>query len=367
MLKRKFKWTAIFIMLIGIAYFGNLFISFIKGDFLNSNWGSDTITIPTDDTAFRNAFFAPSINDSLPYYEYRKIQDSFTRIKADIETENKGRPDGAHFMGFIGFTRLKEYQPKSILNLQRNQNYLLLQLDSLEKRMPGIKNQDSLLSMKKKASDIRGVINRNLPWDYLIGHKTEYFITFRDIRIKENNHFFVQNGNYYLAHAVWDSTRKADGATYRSGHYVRLPLKVRYDKDQEMVLIPASRAVYNFLQTLFTILMLGFFIVGFYILIGLPVSILGSVSNGQVFTLTNIHQLRTIYIFLFILSLLKAGTPLLVHWIISFFTPTVFETPSVFESLYSSIPLLIAGLVVFLISTAFQKGYKLQQEEDFTV
>jgi len=320
MLKRKFNWATLFISLIIIAYTGNIYTS-NNND--GSSLGTESITIPTDDTTFRNAFFSPAINDSLPYYEYRKIKDSIARIKAEIDIENKGRSAGGTFMGFIGFSQLKAYQPKSFSDSQRNVGHLQSQL--------------------------------------------EYFITFQDIQIKENNHFFVQNGNYYLAHPVWDITKKEDELTYKSGHFTRIPLKVRYDADKKMLLIPANRILYKFLQIIFFILGLGFIIAGFYIIIGLPVSILGSVSIGQVFTLTNIRQLKIIYIFLFIMTLLKVIFPLLLYWFLSFFTPPVFKIPSIFESLYSSLPLLIAGLAVFLISKAFQKGYKLQQEEDFTV
>lgn len=320
MLKRKFNWATLFISLIIIAYSGNIYTSYNND---SSSLGTESITIPTDDTTFRNAFFSPDINDSLPYYEYRKIKDSIARIKAEIDIENKGRSAGGTFMGFIGFSQLKAYQPKSFSDSQRNAGHLQSQL--------------------------------------------EYFITFQDIQIKENNHFFVQNGNYYLAHAVWDITKKQDEFTYKSGHFTRIPLKVRYDADKKMLLIPTNRILYKFLQITFSILGLGFIIAGFYIIIGLPVSILGSVSIGQVFTLTNIRQLKIIYIFLFIITLLKVIFPLLLYWFLSFFTPPVFKIPSIFESLYSSLPLLIAGLAVFLISKAFQKGYKLQQEEDFTV
>lgn len=365
MLKRKFNWATLFISLIIIAYLGNIYTSNNNDD---SFLGSESITIPTDDTAFRNAFFFPDINDSLPYYEYRKIKDSIARIKAEIDIENKGRSARSIFLGFIGFSQLKAYQPKSFSDSRSNLGLLQSQLDSLEKRMSGIKDQDSLLSMKNKASGIRDIINKGLSGNHVTDNKKlEYFITFPDIQIKENNHFFVQNGNYYLAHPVWDITKKEDEFTFKSGHYTRIPLKFRYNADKKMLLIPTNRILYKFLQITFSILWLGFIIAGFYIIIGLPVSILGSVSIGQVFTLTNIRQLKIIYIFLFIITLLKVIFPLLIYWFLSFFTPPVFKTPSIFESLYSSLPLLIAGLAVFLISKAFQKGYKLQQEEDFTV
>lgn len=320
MLKRKFTWATLFTSLIVIAFFGNIYIS---NNSEGSSLGTESITIPTDDTTFRNAFFSPPINDSLPYYEYRKIKDSIARIKAEIDIENKGRSAGGTYAGFIGFFQLKKNQAKSVSDAQSNSGHLQSQL--------------------------------------------EYFITFQDIQIKENNHFFVQNGNYYLAHPVWDITKKDGELTFKSGHYTRIPLKVRYNADKKMLLIPVNRILYKSLEITFFILWLGFIIAGFYIIIGLPVSILGSVSIGQVFTLTNIRQLKIIYFFLLLMTLLKALFPLLTYWFLSFFTPPVFKTPSILESLYSSLPLLIAGLAVFLISKAFQKGYKLQQEEDFTV
>jgi hypothetical protein len=367
MLKRKFNWATLFIVLIIMAFLGNIYSSYNNEDSLY-NLGTDSITIPTDDTTFRNAFFSPDINDSLPYYEYRKIQDSFARIKAYIDIENKGKNTRATYLGFIGFTQLKAYQPNFFPTTQSELDHLQSQLDSFEKLMPGIKDKDSLLSMKKKASGIRDLIYGQYSGNLLTNRTNlEYFITFRDIQIKENNHFFVQNGKYYMAHPVWETIKKEGEYMYRSGHYTRIPLKVRYDTDQKMLLIPSNRVLYKFLKILFSVLVLGFTIISIYIIIGLPVSILGSISIGQVFTLTNIRQLKIIYIFLLIISLLKIISPLLIFWFISFFTPPVFKTPSIFESLYSSLPLLIAGLAVILISKAFQKGYKLQQEEDFTV
>ena len=366
-MRKKINWTAILIAMVVCAYIANTLYSVYNNN-TDPLYSSDSITIPAEDTAFRNAFYNPVISDSLPYYSYRKLQDSISRIKAEIEWENKGRLEKASYTGFIGFTILKNYYPKSYMIEQSNPNYLLGRLDSIEMRITRTTNKDSILMLNKKAGEFRDVINGTRTWeDVFTNGKKEYFISFNDIKLRENNHFFVQHGHYYLAYPVWDSTKKNGEYSNRSGHYKRMPLKIRYNKDQQAVLIPASRAWYNFISIIYTVLIIGFFILSFYITIGMPISILGSVSNGQVFTSINIRQLKIIYTFLFILAGLKAIYPFLKTWLVSIFAPRIFETTSLQEALYAAIPLLIAGLAVYLICKAFKKGYKLQQEQDYTV
>ncbi len=92
-----------------------------------------------------------------------------------------------------------------------------------------------------------------------------------------------------------------------------------------------------------------------------------SVSTGKAFTGRNIRDMKIIYLFLLIIGLLKSVYPYLKEWFFSDYIKGNYIATEGTNSFISALPLLLSGVAVFLICKAFQKGYKLQQEEDFTV
>ena len=124
---------------------------------------------------------------------------------------------------------------------------------------------------------------------------------------------------------------------------------------------------YNILNSATFILTILFWIVYVYIIIGLPASILLSISRGKAFTLRNIRDMKTIYRFLLLTGLLKSVVPYLKEWVLSDYIHGIYIATEGANSFISALPLLLSGAGVFLICKAFQKGYKLQEEEDYTV
>ena len=77
--------------------------------------------------------------------------------------------------------------------------------------------------------------------------------------------------------------------------------------------------------------------------------------------------MKTIYRFLLFFGLLKSVFPYLKEWIFSDYIKGNYIATEGINSFISALPLLLSGAAVYLICKAFQKGYKLQQEEDYTV
>jgi len=104
-----------------------------------------------------------------------------------------------------------------------------------------------------------------------------------------------------------------------------------------------------------------------FVIFGIPLQIIISISNGKAFTKKNIFRLNLIAIFLLIIALFASFSPFLFRLIFSKHIAPEFENTSVWFSVYRNLQYYFFAAIIFVLSIAFNKGYKLQQEQELTV
>lgn len=368
MMNMKFNRAALFITSILIAFFLYLLINLRFTGHFGKSVNGYAYSLPVHDTIFRNAFYSYDINDTLPHYQYKKAEDSFKVIAYEIDQQNKGYRVSTSDWSFIGFSKLRN--PIKFDERKKAKELLMKErIDSLKQVAKTLKDPDSiaqLADLEKDVSENWTFSKNDENYETLPPDVFDYFITLKGYRIPENDKFFVQNGNYYIAHLVRDSTKKKESGEWAT-HFKRNPVKARYHETFNTISIPVSRQWYSILNSTSFIIVILFWISFTYIIIGLPASILLSISHGKAFTERNIRDMKVIYWFLMIYGLLKSIHPYLEEWVFANYIKGNFIGITGLNSFYSALPFLISGIAVFLVCKAFQKGYKLQQEDDYTV
>jgi hypothetical protein len=368
MMNMKFNRVALFITSILVAFFIYLLINLRSSGQSGKSKNGYAYSLPNQDTLFRNAFYSYDINDSLPYYQYKKAEDSVKGIAFEIDQENKGFRVSSSEWSFIGFSKLRN----SIkLDERKKTKELILKnrIDSIKQVALRVNDPDSiahLASLEKEVSENGAFSKNDENYETLSPDDFDYFITLKGYKIPADDKFFVQNGHYYIAHLVRDSIKKNDSGEWAT-YFKRNPVKARYHEIFNTISIPVSRKWYSILNSASFIIVILFWVVFAYIIFGLPASILLSISRGKAFTEQNIRDMKIIYRFLLVYGIFKSIHPYLEEWAFAEYIKGNFIGTTGLNSFYSSLPFLISGIAVFLVSKAFQKGYKLQQEEDFTV
>ena len=368
MLKEKFSRIAVIITVLLIALLTYVFISVRFFSYSSISTDGYSYTFPVDDTTFHNAFYFYDIDDSLPHYQYREKEDSFKRIAREIDQQNKGDFSSSGIVSYISFSKIRN--PLKLNNRVKSRELLVTQrIDSIRQAANSVKDPDSLAILAELEKEVRqnwSFRKNDEIYDTLAPDDFDYFITFNGYKLPHDDKFFVQNGNFYIAHLVKDSLGiKAKGES--GPYFIRKQVKSRYHENENSISIPVSRKWYNILNSAAFILTILFWIVYVYIIFGLTASILLSISRGKAFTIRNIRDMKIIYRFLLLTGLFKSVAPYLKEWILSDYIHGIYIGTEGMNSFISALPLLISGAGVFLICKAFQKGHKLQQEEDFTV
>lgn len=368
MLKRKFSRIAVIITAVIIGLLTYVFISFRFFSYSSISSNGYSYNWPTDDTTFRNAFYTYEINDSLPHYQYRQTEDSFKRIAYEIDQQNKGHFFQTKSWNVFGFSKIRN--PFKLNNRVKARELLFKErIDSIRQAAATLKDPDSLNRLneyEKELTQTWSFRKYDEIYDTLAPDDFDYFITLNGYKLPHDDKFFVQHGNFYIAHLVRDNSKKKENGEV-STYFIRKQVKTRYHENENSISIPVSRSWYTILNSTAFIMTTLFWIVYVYIIFGLPASILLSVSRGKAFTAGNIRDMKIIYRFLLLIGLLKSVFPYLKEWILSDYINGTYIGTEGMNSFISALPLLLSGAAVFLICKAFQKGYKLQQEEDFTV
>lgn len=344
---------AISLLLAGVLYYSveNITVSSsVEGE-------TSSIDLPESDTAFGGLFYSPNITDSIPHYLHKKITDSVAEVKKSLSFEGQRQAYRGYSVGFIGVAKLKVYNQR---------NHLIAFLDSLNSLRSKLSNpadSSPITYNQKKIDSLIQLYGSNT----INKDETIYCISLRSYKMENNSSFFIQNGGYHLAYVAWDSSRKSSKMNARFGYYARKEIPVMYSQNQKTVYIPVVKSTYKMAGA---ILNIWFFVLLFYsilVLLILPIFILLSISGGKVFTARNILGLKIIAYSLLFFTALKISEPFILHAIFKAKIPNEMRQMSFREILNDSLPLVIITLIVFLIWKAFQKGFKLQQQEDLTV
>lgn len=264
------------------------------------------LTMPGD-TAFGGLFPHVSIDDSLPYYRYKQIEDSIKQVR-----QTRGLVDDYPAEGFsssgIGIYTFRE--------------------------TPG-------------------------------GPKTSYFIGLHDYKLKdESSKFYTRNGTFHLLYPVWDTILPGGS---KKGHYASKQIAVRYSASRNTLYIPVSKNMSWFYRFILYVAGFGGIAFCFYVLIGLPLKVIINIARGRAFIPQNYKTFKLMSITLFTLCLLKVFFPYIFRLIYSGMIPADFESYSVLGRMAGDWFAYLLVVMLFLIGKAFQRGYQLQQDQNLTI
>jgi len=209
-------------------------------------------------------------------------------------------------------------------------------------------------------------------FSYIPGSKQFYIMLpgwrlkdgYRDQYNLDSVNFFVEHNQSYVRKTVIDTIiKKKDGLNYQL-HLADFPVKFRYNKEENALLIPVSESVKNRLTYICLACAIAV-VLYFLYLIASFLKFIADLSKGLSFTDVNIRRLRLIAISLLCYPLLTIVLNLLVRFIFhSYFTDDVLFNFDIINNWWN---IMGAGIVFLLLFKAFRQGKILKDEQDLTV
>jgi hypothetical protein len=193
--------------------------------------------------------------------------------------------------------------------------------------------------------------------------KDHYYLALRGYKLKPTTSVSTRNGRFFL------KTRVANTGT--TNDYMQKETTIRYvstndNNSKGIVLLPVSTKQFSTVKILVYLFVAILLIAGIIALIILPLRILIYIARGNAFTLSNIRDLHIIGWSLVALTIIPNLIAIVLSFIFSPDIPGEIYIPIV-DTLLNNSLVLIAGLVVLLIASAFKKGYKVQKENSLTI
>jgi hypothetical protein len=303
--------------------------------FTSSNTIYHTNDVPSDTYTWSNHLPAidPEVPDSLPYFEYLKLKEKINRTRQLRNGEFYGL-GGFQWDGLISMGGGRLCDTCTI-------NHDMLCDTCTKWDIPGIKQYYIKLAGWK--------LNRST------------FVQYSSDSVK----FYVEHKQSYVRKAIVDKVSlKKNGTKDYLVHEADVPVKFRYDSQENCIMIPISKTVRDILNPV--MLVIGILITLYYFyLIAAFLNFIIDVSKGLSFTKKNIHRLRLIAFSLlgfpvlaFLLNLLL---PVIFH---SYFTEDVVFNIQGWKNDWIMMGI---GIVFLLLFKAFRQGKILKEEQDLTV
>jgi hypothetical protein len=256
-----------------------------------------------------------AINDSLPHYEYRQIEDSIQLLEACRQSQRGVIVNSASVMA-AGFAHIH----------QNDICFSGAETDTYFQMLSG----------------------------YYLLHDAE---------------FYTRDGKSFLKYVVWDNNDRE----LRKGHYEIKEIGVRFKSDENgkeitvtrkgSVLIPVSKKSYGVIKVVTYTVMVLFGICGLCLFVLLPLRVLYSIARGVIFTVRTVRDLFIVGWGLIAFALLPA--------IFSFIIYKAYDS-KIPDEIYLSLPLvflqykglLLAGLIILMVARAFEKGRQVKMDND---
>lgn len=370
MRKRSISILALVIALIITTYFTLLI------------WGTTGVSggpVSTDifdnpsDTNFGGLFAHPDIDDSLPHYLYQHLADSFKQIQDERELENRStRLSGTSF-GSLGVYAMDTPEKKNsdLDNWKSASNQLNILQEETNKKIATLSNKDSIKLLNDQMQDTLAYFNRITNHTAEINDTAQgklYYLGVTGYSLVYEKKFFVQNGTYNLAIPKLDSLKKADnGDSWRYIHYERKQIPVRYSTENKRLLIPVSQQQYEVLNIIIPVFSFSLIFVALYFFLGLPIQILINISKGKAFDDRNFKRFFLMAQVLLYWGIIQILSAYILRFLFRKMIPDDFTLPGFWSTLYDNCGLFILVLAIFITGKAFQKGNRLQKEQDLTI
>ena len=329
------------------------------------------IILPDSDTALGGIFSSLHVQDSTPYYIYKKSEDSFNRVKQIRDNRNSGKAMESISNGVMGVfsTNKKTFSELPFHPFNPGDTVIKSFIDSLNAVYPKPPAKESVVIdelINKKLSDQTSIrmdsVNKELEKEKL------YYFNLSGYDLKDHDtRFYIADDKYHLAYVKWDKPIKAGNELNKEGHYESKQIKVRYASERKSVLIPISKKTYTILNV--TIWVFAFLTGAMilYFFFGLPIRLLINISKGRAFTERNIQMLNQVCLFALIISSFAILSPYIFRIIFWQMIPDDFKMESLLQKIADNLVVLIIAVITFIIAKAFKKGYTLQYEQDLTI
>jgi hypothetical protein len=335
-------------------------------------FGGGAVDLPESDTAFGGLFYEPDFNDTLPYYIYRQLADIAKNVKAERELENRSVSVSGLAISLWGLYSIEE--PKDRTWSQDLVRQLFFQLDKVQlnarHNVAATTNKDSIEKIYDQLRDsilyYRDMFNKRLA-AVQANKEKHYYVALDGYKLDPESRFFIQNGTYNLAYVKNDRIKKKKEGEWKFGHYERKQIPVRYAAENERVLVPVNKKLYEGLNILFHVFWWGVMFAGVYFFLGLPVRILVSISKGKAFDELNVRRFNTIARVILGVGLFKLIVPYLLDFLLRNKVPDDFILPPFMTELWNFGGWFLLSMAVFITGKAFQKGNTLQKEQDLTI
>ncbi|GAB3911305.1 hypothetical protein GCM10028826_20980 [Mucilaginibacter boryungensis] len=203
--------------------------------------------------------------------------------------------------------------------------------------------------------------------------KKQYYITLPGWLLKQDaNHdwyidstrFYVEKEQSYVRKPVVDRAKKTGRDWYYKTHFMNTPVKFRYNREKNCVMIPVTKLTKQICS--YIIFGLGvLFVVCWFALIIEFVKFVISLSKGLAFTEINITRLLIIALGLIAIPVMDFLLTLIMRLIFSsYLTNDVKLNAAVYSNSWQT---LCGGIVFLMLFKAFKQGKALKEENELTV
>lgn len=260
------------------------------------DWRKDKLKKPIEK-------LSSSLNDSLPYYEYKKKQDSIRReLFEDLAVGGNGI---------------------SVLSLGAEE----------EKKSNG---------------------------------QEKYFLNVFGYFMRDMFDYYTIHGKNFIEYDIWTKEDK-NGTKFGELKTAEINLKIEQQSSREwQVGFPLSRSQYYFVRFIVFVLAFIMGILFTCVELFLSLKFLFLIANGKAFTEQGIKCLNIIAAVLIFSAIIQTLIRLGFHLYFKSQVPYPL-TFYYYDDIMSGWGLLMAGLIVLLFAKAFRHGYELQEEQDLTV
>jgi Protein of unknown function (DUF2975) len=362
---KNFKFSFI-ALLVTISIFLFCYVYFTYGK-VASNSKISTVSLPNNDTAFGGIFSTFNLSDSLPNYEYKKLEDNFKRKKDYQTSMNDGNYISCLFIGSIGFSAELLENINYVMKSENDKEEMLKKMDSIiifrENEKDDLKKQE----LTRTYDSIRKILEKETGFDLsnenrFSGKSVSYF-SLKNYKLDEENKFFLHNGKYNLAFVKW----KGEDSLKKIGYYDHKEINIRYKKSNGSINIPISNKLHTYLKFLLMVTISLVSVASFYFFIGLPFQIFLNISRGNVFVNNNLKYLNQICAAAIIGSTIALLLPMLLHFIFMSKIPPEISPQSFLTIIQNMFGYIVACIILLLIRKAFKAGYDLKEENALTV
>jgi hypothetical protein len=310
----------VIILIVGYAIVATLTMKFSSRDYAYS--------MPPDP----DSSFLEKLSGTLPYQEYTGLVDSFRRDQQRQQYINEGRLAGSSIGGMLGFTKIRG-------------------CDTCKGGQP---------------ADRSGSMFDSYPLHYYLSLEKYAFRRDTILRLAGYPFYVRKQGKDYLKYL--DPGKPRNNGSHPFYDSIRIKMKTipfRYDKGNQAILVPVSATIYT--AGMATRYLLSFLLLVAFLYMGncfLKFCI--DIARGDFFIEENSFRLNVIAYGIIIYSLLDLLTPYLLRLLFAgYITDDVVMVHKSFGEMgFGS---MLAGAFFWLLAKAFDRGMRLQEEQELTV